>query len=34
MSGEPLRYPFWHQAETSSDRLGAADLSQLARHIR
>jgi aryl-alcohol dehydrogenase-like predicted oxidoreductase len=33
VSGEPLRYPFWHHAATSSDRLGAADLSQLARHI-
>ena len=33
VSGEPLRYPFWHQAKTSGDRLGAADLSQLARHV-
>ncbi|MFI7585532.1 aldo/keto reductase [Spongisporangium articulatum] len=27
VSGEPLRYPFWHQRNTSSDRLGPADLS-------
>jgi aryl-alcohol dehydrogenase-like predicted oxidoreductase len=29
VSGEPLRYPFWHQAKTSRDRLSAADLSQI-----
>jgi aryl-alcohol dehydrogenase-like predicted oxidoreductase len=29
VSAEPLRYPYWHQANTSSDRLGPADLSQL-----
>jgi hypothetical protein len=28
-----LRYPYWHQAKTSADRLSAADLSLLARHI-
>jgi aryl-alcohol dehydrogenase-like predicted oxidoreductase len=33
VSGEPLRYPFWHQAKTSNDRLSAADLSQIARHL-
>jgi aryl-alcohol dehydrogenase-like predicted oxidoreductase len=33
VSAEPLRYPFWHQAKTSSDRLGRADLSLLGRHI-
>jgi aryl-alcohol dehydrogenase-like predicted oxidoreductase len=33
VSGEPLRYPFWHQAKTSADRLGPADLSQIARHL-
>jgi aryl-alcohol dehydrogenase-like predicted oxidoreductase len=33
VSGEPLRYPFWHQANTSSDRLSPADLSQIARHL-
>ena len=34
VSGEPLRYPFWHQANTSSDRLSPADLSLIARHLR
>ena len=34
VSGEPLRYPFWHQANTSADRLSPADLSQIARHLR
>jgi aryl-alcohol dehydrogenase-like predicted oxidoreductase len=33
VSGEPLRYPYWHQAATSSDRLGHADLSLLGRFI-
>ena len=33
VSREPLRYPFWHQAKTSSERLSAADLSQIARHL-
>jgi aryl-alcohol dehydrogenase-like predicted oxidoreductase len=33
VSGEPLRYPFWHHRNTAGDRLGAADLSQLARHL-
>ena len=33
VSGEPLRYPYWHQAKTSADRLGAADLSLLSRFI-
>jgi aryl-alcohol dehydrogenase-like predicted oxidoreductase len=33
VSGEPLRYPYWHQAKTSSDRLGSADLSLLSRFI-
>jgi aryl-alcohol dehydrogenase-like predicted oxidoreductase len=33
VSGEPLRYPFWHQRNTSTDRLSAADLSQIARHL-
>ncbi len=28
-----LLYPFWHQAKTASDRLGAADLSLLAPHL-
>jgi aryl-alcohol dehydrogenase-like predicted oxidoreductase len=33
VSGEPLRYPYWHQANTSSDRLSSADLSLLGRFI-
>jgi len=33
VSGEPLRYPYWHQARTSSERLSAADLSLLAPFI-
>jgi aryl-alcohol dehydrogenase-like predicted oxidoreductase len=33
VSGEPLRYPFWHQAKTSSDRLSPADLSLISRHL-
>jgi aryl-alcohol dehydrogenase-like predicted oxidoreductase len=33
VSGEPLRYPHWHQAKTSSDRLSPADLSLMARHL-
>ncbi|XVU22412.1 aldo/keto reductase [Actinoplanes sp. CA-054009] len=33
VSGEPLRYPFWHQRNTSSDRLSAADLTQIQRHL-
>jgi len=34
VSGEPLRYPYWHQANTSADRLGPADLSLIGRHLR
>ena len=30
----PLRYPYWHQAATASDRLSAADLALLAPHLR
>ena len=33
VSGEPLRYPHWHQANTSSDRLSPADLSLIGRHL-
>jgi aryl-alcohol dehydrogenase-like predicted oxidoreductase len=29
VSGSPLRYPFWHQRNTSADRLSAADLTQI-----
>ncbi|GHU34264.1 oxidoreductase [Betaproteobacteria bacterium] len=30
----PLLYPYWHQAATASDRLGPADLSLLAPHLK
>ena len=33
VSAQPLRYPYWHQAGTSSDRLGPADLTLLGRHL-
>jgi aryl-alcohol dehydrogenase-like predicted oxidoreductase len=33
VSAQPLLYPYWHQAKTSADRLGPADLSLLGRHI-
>jgi aryl-alcohol dehydrogenase-like predicted oxidoreductase len=33
VSAEPLRYPHWHQAKTSADRLSAADLSLLGPHL-
>jgi aryl-alcohol dehydrogenase-like predicted oxidoreductase len=33
VSAQPLPYPYWHQARTAADRLGAADLSLLARHL-
>jgi aryl-alcohol dehydrogenase-like predicted oxidoreductase len=33
VSAEPLRYPYWHQANTSSDRLSAADLSLIGPHL-
>jgi len=33
VSAQPLQYPYWHQANTSSDRLSPADLSLLGRHI-
>jgi aryl-alcohol dehydrogenase-like predicted oxidoreductase len=33
VSAQPLPYPHWHQAKTSNDRLSAADLSLLARHL-
>ena len=29
----PLLYPYWHQALTASDRLGAVDLSLLAQYL-
>lgn len=33
VSSMPLLYPYWHQANTSSDRLSPADLSLLQRHL-
>lgn len=33
VSAQPLLYPYWHQANTSSERLSPADLSLLGRHI-
>jgi aryl-alcohol dehydrogenase-like predicted oxidoreductase len=33
VSAQPLLYPYWHQAQTSADRLSPADLSLLGRHI-
>jgi aryl-alcohol dehydrogenase-like predicted oxidoreductase len=33
VSAQPLLYPYWHQANTSSDRLSAADLTLLSRHL-
>jgi aryl-alcohol dehydrogenase-like predicted oxidoreductase len=33
ISAPPLLYPYWHQAKTAADRLGAADLTLLAPHL-
>ena len=33
VSAPPLLYPFWHQAATASDRLGAGDLALLGPHL-
>jgi aryl-alcohol dehydrogenase-like predicted oxidoreductase len=33
VSRPPLLYPYWHQAKTASDRLGAADLSLLGPYL-
>ncbi|EJK82158.1 aldo/keto reductase [Rhizobium sp. AP16] len=30
----PLLYPYWHQANTASDRLSEADLSLIAPHLK
>jgi aryl-alcohol dehydrogenase-like predicted oxidoreductase len=30
----PLPYPYWHQANTATGRLGAADLSLIAGHLK
>jgi len=34
VSQQPLRYPYWHQANTASDRLGAPDLSLIGPHLK
>src|SRR3954464_13081320 len=34
VSGEPLRYPHWHQARNSSDRLGPAHPSLMRRFLQ
>jgi aryl-alcohol dehydrogenase-like predicted oxidoreductase len=33
LSAPPLLYPYWHQAKTASDRLGAPDLTLLGAHV-
>src|SRR5215469_8739316 len=33
VSAPELIYPYWHQAKTARDRLGAADLALLAQHL-
>jgi aryl-alcohol dehydrogenase-like predicted oxidoreductase len=33
VSAQPLRYPYWHQAKTSGDRLSPADLTLLRPHL-
>ena len=33
VSAQPLRYPYWHQAASASDRLSAADLSLIGPHV-
>jgi aryl-alcohol dehydrogenase-like predicted oxidoreductase len=33
VSAPDLVYPYWHQAATASDRLGAADLALLGQHL-
>jgi aryl-alcohol dehydrogenase-like predicted oxidoreductase len=33
LSAPPLIYPFWHQAQSASDRLGRADLALLGPHL-
>ena len=34
VSQTPLAYPYWHQAQTANDRLGAADLSLIGPHLK
>jgi aryl-alcohol dehydrogenase-like predicted oxidoreductase len=33
VSQQPLRYPYWHQRNTASDRLGEADLAYLRPYL-
>lgn len=33
VSQRPLAYPYWHQAQTASDRLSPADLSLIGPHL-
>ena len=33
VSAQPLRYPYWHQANTSTDRLGDPDLAHLRPYL-
>ena len=33
VSRRPLAYPYWHQAQTASDRLSPADLSLIGPHL-
>jgi aryl-alcohol dehydrogenase-like predicted oxidoreductase len=33
LSGQPLLYPYWHQARNASDRLSAPDLSLLGQYV-
>jgi aryl-alcohol dehydrogenase-like predicted oxidoreductase len=33
LSAPPLLYPYWHQAKTAADRLGAPDLTLLGAHV-
>ena len=33
VSAAPVLYPYWHQLQTASDRLGPADLSLLGPHL-
>jgi hypothetical protein len=33
-SAPPLLYPYWHQANTASDRLSPADLALLRPYLK
>jgi aryl-alcohol dehydrogenase-like predicted oxidoreductase len=34
VSAQTLLYPYWHQVNSSAERLGAPDLTLLARHVK